>query len=58
MLQLEKIAKATEEEIVATMDQEEIDALRGGLDEITRMRSEIWIEIQEQSKSDGLGHSD
>lgn len=57
VLQLEMIARATEEEIVATTDQEEVDALRAGLDEITRMRSEIWIEIQEQSKSDVHGHS-
>lgn len=49
MLQLEKITRATEDEIAATTDQEEIDALHGGLDEITKIKSEVWDEIAVRS---------
>jgi hypothetical protein len=50
MLRLDKIAKATAEEMAATMDQEEVDALRGGLDEITRIKAEVWSEIEIRSQ--------
>ena len=49
MLRLEKIARATEAEIVATTDQEEVDALQGGLDEITNIKTEVWNEIERRS---------
>lgn len=57
MMQLDKIAKATAEEMTVTTDQEEVDALRGGLDEITRIKAEVWLEIQDRSKTDVHGHS-
>lgn len=50
-IRLDKIAAATREERVATKDNEEIEALNGGLEEIENIRSELWAEIQKRSES-------
>ncbi|WP_043744929.1 hypothetical protein [Paramagnetospirillum magneticum] len=55
VLQLEKIIVATEEEMAATINQEEVDALRGGLDEITRIKAEVWSEVEIRSQLNLFG---
>jgi len=45
VLRLDKIAKATQEELQTANDMEEREALANGLVEVSKMRAEIWAEI-------------